>query len=135
MKKIQGYGPPCKGPFIPKLICTDLGIYTREWKPADGEITPCSPFQINDNEWIGVRFDGKVETYKSSQEMEWKYKASIDTIQSVITLDMEPEAKIEVLRSASELMGVDMQNLVTLLENDKREGESLADVFERIKKK
>jgi hypothetical protein len=48
---------------------------------------------------------------------------------------MEPEAKIEVLRSASELMGVDMQNLVTLLENDKREGESLADVFERIKKK
>jgi hypothetical protein len=67
--------------------------------------------------------------------MEWKYKASIDTIQSVVTLNMEPEAKIEVLRSASELMGVDMQNLVTLLENDKREGESLADVFERIKKK
>lgn len=46
-------------------------------------------------------------------------------------MDMEPEAKIEVLRSASELMGVDLQNLIVLFENDKREGESLADVFEK----
>lgn len=135
MKKIQGYGPIHRGPFIPKLVCTDLGIYNIEWMPADGEITPCSPFQINDNEWIGVRFDGKVETFRLSDEVNWKYRTSIETIQGIVSLELDPEEKIKILESASELMGVDMTRLVSLLENDKRDGESLADVFERVKKK
>lgn len=134
MKIVQGYGPAFQGPYVPALLSSDLGIFRKDGKPADGNVVPCSPFQIDEHEWIGIKHDGKIETFKRSDEYSWKSKASHEAIQYALHSDLAPEIKLEILNSAALLMGVQLPNLVSAIDGKRNEGESLPSAFERLRK-
>lgn len=130
---IIGYAPILQSPYVPLFVVTPNGMFDREGKPADGESVSTHAFEITENEWIGVAHDGRIETFKRSEEDLWRAKAAQETVSKIGDPRTNPEGILRKLRAAADLIGVDLPSLLSELESRKSPDESLVDAWKRTK--
>ena len=128
--KVIGYAPRLPFPFVPRFILTPGGLFDRDNHPADGEAVTTHEFSIEDSEWVGVNVDGQVETFRRSNEKEWRSRQSQLAVANVDP-KATPEQTLRRLRAAADIVGFDLPALLAKLEQDRNPGESYADTWKR----
>ena len=130
--KILGYAPNSDYPFIPDFILTPTGMYNIQGRPADGESVKIVEIDILDDEWIGISSTGQVEIFKREHEGTWKIKAAINAIQEIKDPKANPIKSIQILRAATDLIGVDLPTMLKEIETNKLPGESMVSTWTRM---
>lgn len=95
----------------------------------------CHQVEVAEGWWLGVRHDGIVETFKESDEENWRAKTAMAAVQAHVSPGDNPDRAVAVLRSAADLVGLDLPDMMEKLEQAKKDGESVLDVFKRTWKK
>ncbi len=118
MKKILGYIPGQSSIlFVPKFILFENGLFDKNGKPADGNTIQTSPININENEWIGLDGAGKIETFKLSEENDWKSRVAQKALEQMPNPQSDPESALKFIRSLAEFMGIEYSQLFEKLKN------------------
>ena len=133
-------------PFIPKFIVNENN--EKIWRDPSNK-PDSSPSLINSNKefilsipielpdlyWIGMRGNGEFEIFELAKESQWRANESEKCV--FIAQEMairDPIGSANILLSAANLVGLNIPTLVQSLETKRIAGETLEQVFIRIKK-
>jgi hypothetical protein len=135
--RVRAWGPSNRvPPCVPEYVEAFEGNFGRKGPYLNDMFTrPCPQVEVAEGWWLGVRHDGVVEAFKESDEQDWRAKAAMAAVQAQANPGDNPDRAVAVLRSAADLVGLDLPDLMEKLEQAKKGGESLMDVFRRTWKK
>lgn len=140
--RVRAIGPSVVPPYVPNYVVLDDGRVlfgdgtTASEGPADGnDFQLPSVIEVPDGSWVGVCSDGTLEVFKRSEEGPWRAKQAETCVKMAHEMARtEPLKSVEMLKSAANLVGLNIPLLVQSLEMRRADGESLADTFDRIRK-
>lgn len=137
--RITAWGPSNKvPPCVPEYVQAWEGDVVGRKGPWLNDVFTkmCPQVEVAEGFWIGVRHDGVVESFKLSEEETWRAKNAMAAVQAYSTPGDDPHRAVHVLRSAADLVGLDLPDLMDKLETAKKTpGEDLVEVFKRTWKK
>ncbi len=125
-------------PYVPDYVQTFEGDVVGRRGPwlNDAFTRVCPQVELPEGFWLGVRHDGTVESFKDSEEETWRAKNAMAAVQAYSSPGADPDRAIHVLRSAADLVGLDLPDLMEKLEAARKSpGEDLVEVFKRTWKK
>lgn len=136
--RVRAWGPSNKvPPCVPEYVDAFEGCFTRTGECLTDMFTkPCPQLEVAEGWWLGVRHDGVVEAFKTTDEESWRAKTAMVAVQAMATPGDNPDRTMAVLRSAADLVGLNLPELMEKLETARKNPkEDLVEVFKRIQRK
>lgn len=136
--RVRAWGPSnLVPPCVPQYVDAFEGSFDRKGPYLnDMFVKPCSQVEVAEGFWLGVRHDGTVESFKVSDEEGWRARTAMAAVQALSSPGEDPDKTMAALRSAADLVGLDLPELMEKLESSRKNpGEDLVEVFKRTWKK
>lgn len=132
MNTIKAYSPSSKMTIhIPSCLMTANGTWICKDKSAGHENPADLSFdvELDEKKWIAI--DGpNVVRFPIEKEWEWRSKRAVEFLQSIPN---DPKQKVEHLECVASLVGINLPELVSILNKNRSSGENLIDTFKRLK--
>lgn len=131
--KIVAYTDQEFGPFIPVALQEDTLEVHGPLEPSHSWYEVSNPFELSEDQWIGVMPDRTIVRIPKSRIQEWKVRTAQEIIRNIG--DYPIPQKMGILRACAALCGSELGKVLGKMDSERREGETYAQAFERLRSK
>lgn len=131
--KIVAYTDQEFGPFVPVALQEDTLEVHGSLDSSNSWYEVSHPFELSEEQWVGVMPDRTIVRIPKSRIREWKARTAQEVIQNIGRYPTVE--KMGILRACAALCGSELSTVLGRMDGERKEGESYAQAFDRIRSK